>query len=166
MARFTLSRRSVLRGMAGVTVPLPALEIMLGPKPAKAADGLPRRFVVCYGGISVGAYGAPHEYVVPKMTGPKYDLTRGLAPIGKLGMQDQVGIVSGLKIPGQTDGATIPPAGRLPSFHGYTMFPLVCGTKATQGDEPGGPSSDQIVAEQFAREGDVSVHSSIQFRVQ
>jgi hypothetical protein len=168
MARFTLQRRSVLRGMGGVALALPALEAMAPPRRAHAAAAeLPRRYVVCYGGLSVGGYKAPWDYTVPKTTGPDYELTRGLAPIGQLQVKPYVGIVSGLTIPWQQSGGSVPPAGRIASFHGTTMVPQLSGTRSMdRSDRQGGATSDQIVADTFAAVGSMTVHRSLAFRVQ
>ncbi|HET6585142.1 MAG TPA: hypothetical protein VFG69_16910, partial [Nannocystaceae bacterium] len=65
---FRLQRRTLLRGIAGAALALPALEIM-GPSAARAGGGgAPKRFVMMYGGMSIGADGQPN-LVVPDAVG-------------------------------------------------------------------------------------------------
>jgi len=146
-----ISRRAVLLGLGGVGVALPALEIML-PRSARA-DILPRRFVLSYAGTSLGV--ASTKYVVPSGVG-SYELTPGLAPLGDHGVQSEVTIVSGMKIPWQTTGE-IPPGGRPRNFHYYSVSPQIAGTHSELDVSDGGdsvgrnvplePTADQILVE-------------------
>ena len=174
---FRLKRRALLRGIAGSALALPALEIMQ-PTPAHAggSGGPPKRFVMIYGGMSLGAPYAP-QLVVPTGVGQGYDLPRAVTPLGSealpsnpgLGgvgfdVQDHVSIVSGLTVPWDT-GSGVPPGGRTNEFHYNTMGPQTSGMRGGPGrtEEPNGPTADQIVAEAI---GGDSLFPSLSYRVQ
>src|SRR5262245_58309506 len=175
MAGFKLQRRTILKGIGGAVLALPALEIM-HPGRARAAEP-PRRFVVIYGGLSVGADDNP-DLITPDNAGLGYDLKRALLPLGAgalpvnpgLGgqgydVQQHTSIVSGLKLPWDT-GSGVPPGGRsAEQFHYNTMGPQMSGIRGggTAQEAPSGPSVDQIVAD--AIRGDAPYHS-LSFRVQ
>src|SRR5262245_60963276 len=127
MAAVRLDRRAVLRGLGGAILPLPALEIM-APRPVRGAGTAAKRFILCYGGCSVGAFTRPPwDLVVPARTGPGYDIPRGLRGIQDFQVQADVGIVSGLKIPWGPNN-NIPPAGRDGTFsHFSTKVPQTTG---------------------------------------
>lgn len=135
-----LDRRTVLRGIGGVAVGLPALEIMDLAAPGAWAATPPRRFVLSYGGISTGADGRSGDNVVPGAVGKHYDVKRGLRALVDLGIRDDVSVVSGLRVP--DDGS---PGSRPTGFHFNTVGPQIAGTT---GKEPRGPTGDQIVARQ------------------
>src|SRR5262245_58606137 len=112
MPRFRLDRRAVLRGAGGTALALPFLEIMGEGKPRAATA--PKRYIMAYAGISLtgDSLPTPHPHFwTPSKTGTGYDLSRDLAPLGNVpfsnpvrsfkayGVQDQVSVVSGLKIP-------------------------------------------------------------------
>ncbi len=161
MARITLSRRTFLRGASGAAVGLPFLEIM-GEGTARAAVA-PRRYLVCYAGTSLGRDGSTGpQFWTPKNAGPNYDLARGLSPLGKADVfngtrtikaydvQDEVSVVSGLKIPypmtqlsGNRNTPSPTPEGRVSGFHGNTMAPLLSGN--------GNATSDQIVSDAIGK---------------
>ena len=68
--RLRLGRRALLRGLSGAALSLPFLEIMLDAKQADAAAP-PLRFLVCFGGQSLGADDDPlHNDYVPSKVGP------------------------------------------------------------------------------------------------
>ena len=74
MKKRTLSRRAMLTSLGGTAIALPLLEIMLDAKPAAAAPG-PPRYLVLWGGQSMGADGDPLDNdFVPNSVGPNYDL--------------------------------------------------------------------------------------------
>src|SRR5688572_29798661 len=104
MGRFSLDRRTFLRGIGGIVVALPALEIMQPNKGYGAPTGpRPKRFVMSYAASSVGRdnYGADmtQNMVVPATTGKDYAITRGLKALETLGIKADVSIVSGLLVP-------------------------------------------------------------------
>lgn len=160
MRPFRLTRRSVLRGIGGVGVGIPVLEIMT-PRNAYAAP--PTRFVMAYGGSSLGHDGAGPMSIPPKEAGPVWGSTKGLAPIATLGMQRHVGLVSKLKVPWIENG-TMPPGGRTIAFHGGTLVPQATGRKHPNRDAAAtGPSADQIVADTI---GTTTIQKSLVYRVQ
>lgn len=84
MPRFSLSRRSFLRGIAGgatAVVALPALEAMFNGNGTAHSDGSPlaRRFVTFHFGN-----GVIRNRFVPALEGPTYALTPLLAPIANV----------------------------------------------------------------------------------
>lgn len=163
MARFQLTRRSVLRGAGGVTLALPALEIMSQGRRAAAAATDNKYYAVCYGGISVGGYQKPWDLVTPTKTGAAYEITRGLEPIANLQVKDEVGLVSGLKVPwvGARGSTSLPPAGRTVEFHFNSLVQQSAGRVWHESDR--GPTSDQMVADAI---GGATPHRSLAFRVQ
>ncbi len=152
-----LARRTFLRGLGGTAIALPLLEIMTARAsragragPGLDADGMPLRYLVCFGGFSLGTDGDtdPNTFV-PTATGPAYDLPSGLLPLADV--QDHVSVVSGLRIPAPSSGIEAPPGGRAggDSFHFHTN-PLLTGMRQIGGvfsTAVSGPSSDQIVAD-------------------
>jgi Protein of unknown function (DUF1552) len=163
MAR-TIGRRALLRGLGGVAVALPALEIMgqrLGGSSARA-DGLnaPKRYVFCYGAHAIAGQfydgSAPladvQNLIVPLTAGADYALPAGLAPIGDFGVKSDVAIVSGLKIPWAVNGV-VPAGGRCVEFHyGPSVFPQLSGARVLYREHrPTAPSSDQVVADAIAQ---------------
>lgn len=159
-----LSRRTVLRGAAGVAVALPTLEIMLnGNGDAYAAGGaLPKRFAVAFGGHALGGDFDPlHNELVPDLVGPGYDLKRASSTLANNGdVTDRVTIVSGLRIP-YDDGAGIPRGGWGRNFHTQGLCPLFSGMRSAGPDDYRvmGPSSDQVVADAF--EGQTTIRSLV-----
>lgn len=160
MARIKLHRRSFLRGLGGIGLALPALEIML-PRGASAADNGPMRYLFAFGGSSVGTSA---DSVTPTAEGTGYDLTRGLQPLGDLGIQDRVSVVSGLTIPWNT-GTGIPAGGRAVGFHAHSVCPLISGMRSESEDNEAamGPTSEQVVADAI---GGAAPHHSLSYRVQ
>lgn len=152
MKRFTLHRRAVLKGLAGAAVSLPLLELMLDSGRARAQAEPPRRYLVTFGGLSVGN----PELIVPNTVGPGYDVKRALAPLSMHGgVSSEVSVVSGLRLP--QDG----PGGWTGRWHSSSVGPLICGVSATGGSAPGNPlghgdpvaqgvTSDQVVADAIA----------------
>jgi hypothetical protein len=161
-----LSRRTVLRGLGGVGVALPALEAMeiaTRGRAARAQAAKPRRFVLSYGGTSTGAYAGGDE-LVPATVGRGYDVRRALKPLADLGIRDDVTVVTGLVLPWQQNGE-MPPGGRTIEFHYNTVGPQVAGTSTGPGrrGKPKGPTADQLVAGAIAGS---TPHKVLAFRVQ
>ncbi len=136
------TRRRVLRGLGGLCMSLPFLEYF-APRPAHAAPP-PKRYVFMFAGFSIGSYGG--DQMAPPVEGPlTQNLTRGLMPLGDLGVSDHVSLVSGLEIP---VGVTPPAAGRPGPFHSTSHQVLATGQRfdeSNYGLLPG-PSSDWVVA--------------------
>ncbi len=166
MARenFSLSRRSMLKGLGGVSIALPFLEVMLDAKPAfgQSASAVPKRYLVCFGGQSMGADNDPvHNEYVPNLIGPNYDLKTALAPL--VNVKDEISVISDLSIPVASGGA-IPSGGRPVDFHVSTASPLLSGVRSSSSSATSnGPTSDQVVAEAF---GEVTPFKSLVYRIQ
>jgi hypothetical protein len=158
-----LGRRALLRGLGGVAVALPALEIMgLGRKAHAAGPG---RFVLSYAGVSTGAYRADDE-LVPATVGRNYDVKRALKPLADANLRDDVSVVTGLIIPwAATDAEPVPPGGRSRFFHFNTQGPMLAGTStpAARAGKPRGPTADQLVANAIAG---ATKHKVLTYRVQ
>src|SRR5262245_14473828 len=109
MAKLILGRRALLRGIGGVAIALPALEIMFDGKRLRAdTPTIPKRYLVCFDGQSLGGDDDTliNDYA-PNTVGPNYDLKSALAPLSPV--QNDVSVVSGLKIPTAHDnGGAIP----------------------------------------------------------
>src|SRR5262245_28020856 len=126
MRNFSLDRRTLLRGAGGAAVALPFLDVM---RPRRAsAQATPRRYVVCFAGMSLGRdnAGPIHDLlaqIVPTTLGAGYNLPLALMPLAPV--QNDVSIVSGLRIPGSgpggRDGA---------GFHKSTVSPLLTGVSS------------------------------------
>lgn len=168
MKNFKMSRRSVLKGIAGAALGLPVLDVMLnshGTAFASEHDGaLPTRYAVFFGGQSLGADNDPvHNLYVPDRIGRDYDLKTALAPLALYGnIRDEVTVVSGLEIP-SARGGSIPAGGRSDGFHIASLSPLFSGVRSGQGSTVQGVTSDQIVADNIA--GDTTFRS-LNYRVQ
>lgn len=156
-----MSRRALLRGLGGVAVSLPLLEIMLETAPALAQTP-PLRYLVLFGGQSMGSDDdAVHNLFVPDTVGPNYDLKLATQPFADFNVQTEITIVSNLDIPAAMGGA-IPAGGRADDFHINNMGPLLTGVRSTDHDK-GGPTSDQIMADII---GNDTVHKSVSWQVQ
>src|SRR5262245_49482465 len=145
-----ISRRALLRGMGGAAISLPALEVMFDRHGTSFAQGMavPRRYLVCFGGQSLGGDGDPlHNDYVPAAVGRNYDLKSALAPLAPV--KDEVSVVSGLSIP-TANGGPVPAAGRRDDFHVSSLSPLLSGVRSPDNTAAAGPTSDQIVAAAIA----------------
>lgn len=143
-----LSRRHLLRGVGGVSLGLPLLELMLDTKAfAQNAPTPPKRYLVFFDGQSLGADNDQrHDDLVPNTVGRNYDLKSALAPLGAL--KNEVSVVSGLRIPWAAEsGGMIPAGGRRDAFHVSTVSPLLAGMRSSASTAAAmGPTSDQLVA--------------------
>jgi Protein of unknown function (DUF1552) len=175
-----ISRRLLLRGIGGTVVGLPLLEAMLdGPTARRAhAAELPRRYVVVFGGFSLGASSSvgssaaasePIDFV-PRTAGRGYDLPAALAPLGVSGVAGDVSVVSGLKVPwAKENGGVVPAGGRPDTFHALTASGLLSGVRSDPGEGENsharcsGPTSDQIVAPILAG---ATAFPSLQYRAE
>lgn len=164
MSRTRLSRRALLRGAGGVALALPFLEGMLRNS-AHAQSMIPKRYVVCFGGQSMGADNDPLDNVfAPTTVGPNYDLKTGTLPLGPV--KNDVSIISNLHIPRPYDvggGTAVPAGGARDEFHVSTLSPLLSGMRADADTYSTGVTSDQILAAEIA--GNTTFKSLI-YRVQ
>ncbi|MCA9623766.1 MAG: DUF1552 domain-containing protein [Myxococcales bacterium] len=141
-------RRAFLRGLGGIAVGLPFLEIMT-PRTANAAPA-PLRYVVAFAGSSLGMDSTNN--VTPDNEGSLMaNLTRGLSPLADVGVVDACTYVSGMTIPWGPDGS-IPAGGRAIGFHAHTPCPLLTGMRSASDDDERltGPTSDWIAAQTLA----------------
>lgn len=146
-----LSRRHLLRGLGGIGIGLPLMEIMLDGKAfAQAAPNPPKRYLVFFDGQSLGGDDdTVHNQFVPNTVGRNYDLKTALAPLGAL--KDDVSVISNLRIPwAAMNGGTVPAGGRRDAFHVNTISPLLSGMRDPGGTRCDGPTSDQLVANAIA----------------
>ena len=143
------TRRRFLRGLGGVAIALPFLELFAPRKATADVPVKPKRYVFAFGGSSMGLDDT--QRVVPLVEGPlAANLTRGLAPLGDEGVADVTSVVSGLLIPW---GSPVPTAGRRIAFHATSTCPLACGVQSSEIDgeeELTGPTSDWVVADTIA----------------
>lgn len=164
MSRTPLSRRALLKGAGGVAMALPLLEAMLRGNEAFAQSVTPRRYIVCFGGQSMGADNDPVPNVfVPNAVGPNYDLKIGTQPLASV--KNDVSIVSGLRIPRPYDvgGTAIPAGGARDDFHVSTLSPLLSGVRADGNTYSRAITSDQLLAAQIAGN---TTFKSLVYRVQ
>lgn len=170
MASNPFGRRSLLRGLGGIAIALPALEIMTRSSVAQAA-GAPLRYAYFFGGNNTmvrcanGYDGAiPLEtaqyldlclrLIAPKNVGRNYDLAASMTPLTDLGVKDDISIVSDLKIPTGTGNSSIPAGGRYYHYHTSTLIPQTTGMRCLEWDfgsylesQYTAPTHDQIVAD-------------------
>jgi len=171
-----ISRRAVLRGIGGAAVTLPFLEIMADAAPARAA-GIPKRYMVCVAGSSLGSGNVDiDETYVPTRTGFDYDLKTALEPFagGMLpsgasysGVQDEISVVTDLRIPwAAMNGGSVPAGGRPDNHHETMVSPLLAGVRTPSGETSKcfGATSDQVVA--AALGGEETLFHSLQYCVQ
>ncbi|MFL5320623.1 MAG: DUF1552 domain-containing protein [Myxococcaceae bacterium] len=164
MARIKLSRRTLLKGAGGIAMALPLLEAMMDGREALAQAVTPRRYIVCFGGQSMGADGDPvHNVFAPTTVGPNYDLKTGTQPLQSV--KDDVSIISDLSIPRPYDvgGTTVPAGGARDDFHVSSLSPLLSGVRADDNTYSRGVTSDQVIAKEIA--GNTTFPSLI-YRVQ
>lgn len=130
---------------------LPILEAMVDGNKAFAQTVAPRRYIVAFGGQSMGADGDPvHNLFAPDTVGPNYDLKVGTQPLQSV--KDDVSIISDLSIPRPYDvgGGAVPAGGARDDFHVSSLSPLLSGVRSGSGTYSQGVTSDQIMAGQIA----------------
>jgi hypothetical protein len=145
MARFKLSRRTVLRGMAGgslVTMALPTLEAMLNNNGTAYADGadLACRFISYF-----WADGVNIDRFEPAQTGASWSLSEEMAPLAPV--KDYINILTGLDSPSTVaithhEGMTV--------FNGYNFV-----NQNGLNSDAGGPTIEQLVADAVAADSTV-----------
>lgn len=142
LRKFKLSRRTILRGMAGgaaVTVALPTLEAMLNNHATAYAngDGMPTRFISFFWGNGVML-----DRFEPSVTGPAWELTEELAPFAPV--KEYVSVLTGLL---NRCANQITHHEGMTAFSGYTFAPS--GGPGFASDF-GGPTIDQLIADAIA----------------
>lgn len=153
MKRFTLSRRTMLRGAvggAGVALALPLLEAMLNNNGTALAAGgpLPRRLVTWFFGNGValkdvGNAGAGLRWA-PDEQGPGYPLTPQLAPLGPVA--EYCSLLSGFDIKAAAAHRRGHHDGVAGFFSGHPFIELPHADNSYS-SKFGGPSVDQVAAE-------------------
>ena len=166
---FRLDRRTMLRGIGGALVGLPALECMLdanGRAYAQSGGSIPKRYAIVFAGQSIGGDGWPKNrsriagqviteeghFIAPAVTGTDYAITTPLQPLSTL--KSDFSIVSNMRIPfdpNSTDASAVPPGGAYRDFHGGGKSPLLCGVRSTEAAfRCQGITSDQVIANMHA----------------
>ncbi len=148
MARTPFGRRRLLRGLGGVSLALPFLEIF-APQTARAGQKR-GRYSFMFAGFSIGSYG--NDKIANAPLGPwNGEVTRALTPLLDHGVDDVVSLVSGLDIP---VGAEIPAAGRPTAFHSTSHQVLATGQRYNpqMGGQMPGPTSDWVAAGVLAQD--------------
>lgn len=148
MASKSIHRRTLLRGLGGLAIALPALEIMNNRQAKAGGSSVPKRYFISYHGVSTGAYGT--DMITPTTTGQGYELLRSMNPVADLAMQNEISLVTGLKLPYGEAGQAAPTAGRTAAFHRNTVSAVICGKASETYGTPTAPTSDQLVAAQIA----------------
>ncbi len=179
MRRLILDRRTVLRGIGGVSVGLPALECMLDGNGEALAQGgaIAKRYAIVFAGQALGGDNWEKDrfavagvrktegghFIAPAETGSSYPTTTPLRPLERL--KGDFNLVSGMRIPynpTSTDGAAVPVGGAFRDFHGGGSSPLLCGFRSTTASFTcEGPSSDQVVAALPENKGKTSTDSLV-----
>ncbi len=160
-----LHRRTFLRGLGGIAVGLPVLELMLDRHgEALAAGGsVPCRFFVGFHGQAMGGDGDPEpDRYRPSAFGPDYDLKDATMPLGNYGdVRQQVSIISNLRIPYNNSG----PGSWNNAFHLGALPPLLCGvSNPDDSSYCRGVTADQVVADAIG--ADTKFASGLQYQVQ
>lgn len=153
MKRFTLSRRTMLRGVLGgsaVALALPPLEAMLNANGDALANGdpLPRRLITWFFGNGV-ALVDPFDgnnnglRWTPSGEGPDYALSPQLAPLQ--GVKEYVSVVSNLEVRAKHPEVRGHHTGVSGFFSGFPYIKLDP-MGANYSSKFGGPSIDQVAA--------------------
>ncbi len=142
LRNFKLSRRSVLRGLAGgaaVSVALPPLEAMMNANGTALAngEGLPLRFVSFFWGNGVVL-----DRFEPSITGPGWELTEELAPFAAV--KNYVSVLTGIQ---NRCAMQITHHEGMTAFSGYTFAPS---NGPGFSSNYGGPTIDQVIADAIA----------------
>ncbi|MFO0550827.1 MAG: DUF1552 domain-containing protein [Polyangiaceae bacterium] len=139
MSRFALSRRTFLRGAAGLgvaSVGLPMLDAMLNTNGTALAGGapLPKQFVLWFMGNGVRL-----DRWEPTQTGATYTLSEELAPLANV--QDYLKVITGLQ---NWCAYQVTHHEGMTAYSGYTMTEL-------NGlfSKSGGPTIDQVIADRI-----------------
>ncbi len=133
-----VSRRSLLRGMGGVAVGLPPLEIMLRTRMGRAAGAAvagapPPRYTASWAGVALSPDGGGgSEGVTPKSQGLNWAAPRSLKALADFGILSDITVVSGLLIPWNAANPPFP-AGKGNLVHFNTMGPQLSGTRGGGG---------------------------------
>lgn len=160
-----LHRRTFLRGLGGIAVGLPVLELMLDRhgEALAAGGGVPCRFFVGFHGQAMGGDGDPEpDRYRPSAFGANYDLKDATMPLGNYGdVRQEVSIISNLRIPYNNSG----PGSWNNAFHLGALPPLLCGvSNPDDSSYCRGVTADQVVADAIG--ADTKFASGLQYQVQ
>jgi len=169
MKRFTLNRRTMLRGFLGggaIALALPPLEAMLNGNGDALADGkpLPRRFGTWLFGNGVALENPfdpnnPRLLWTPSGQGPDYTLSPQLMPLADL--KEYVSVISNLQLRARHPEARGHHTGVAGFFSGFPYIKLDP-MGAVYSSKFGGPSIDQVAAAVIGHE---TFLPSIQLRI-
>ena len=147
-----ISRRFVLRGLGGIGVALPLLDIMERPRQARAQAAAPtRRFIVFY-----EQTGIIYNQWKPTGSGTSFTLSPTLAPLAPL--QSKINVIDGL-----TNKAATGPGDDHQKGMGTMLTGIELVGPTTKAPTAGGISIDQAVASGI---GATSKFKSLEFGVQ
>jgi hypothetical protein len=125
-----LSRRTLLRGVGGISLSLPFLEAMAPAKARAQAAAQAKRLVFVY---------FPNGYIkshwTPKSEGAGYELTSSLEPLADI--KGKFNVLSGL---------ACDPAKTTSGFHDRAIASYMTGVEMVRGEVRSGVSADQIAA--------------------
>jgi hypothetical protein len=146
-----LDRRSVLRGLGGLALGLPLLDVMRGGAAQAGAGDIPKRYLLAFGGFSLTSDNTEEPpLLVPYGEGYGYALHETASSLADL--QGDLTWLSGLSIPRGTSDSDIPPGGRhydQNAFHQHGN-PMLAGLRMVGDGRDGvvtGPTTDQRVAD-------------------
>ena len=140
----------MLRGAAGACVGLPLLEAMLPSGKTCAATLLKNRFILGFGGISMGISEGAADLMTPNQTGRDFAFRPASASLQSV--RPDVSLITGLEIPVSKTAAD--PGGRNPRFHSAPVGPLLCGIRtdsSTTSHVPQGITADVVANNALAR---------------
>jgi hypothetical protein len=163
--RRILSRRTLLKGIGGAVVGLPALECMLNAHGTALAQagGMPLRYAIVFAGQALGgddwarnesringeSWNQAGDHITPATVGAGFEITTPLRPLANY--LSDFSIVTGMRIPyseNSTEAAEVPMGGAYREFHGGGASPLLCGTRSQEGSfSAQSITSDQIIAD-------------------
>lgn len=146
-----LHRRALLRGLGGLAIALPLLEAMRPKGAAAAADPVPLRYLLAFGGFSLATDNTNEpSLVLPYGEGRGYVLHETAAGLADL--RDDLLWLTGVSIPRAAAGQPIPAGGRhhdQAAFHQH-QNPFFAGMRMVGDGRDAtvtGPSTDQVVAD-------------------
>lgn len=155
-----ISRRALIRGIGGTAIALPTLEAMLPRGKTAFAQASPLRYLVCFTGQGLASDAGGGGVFTPNKIGADYDLKPALAPLASV--KNEVTVVSGMRIPVGTGPGDCYTA----TLHDASLSPLLAGVRSiTPNGRCRGATSDQIVADAFAKTKATTFHS-LAYRIQ
>lgn len=149
--KLELDRRTLLRGLGGLAIGLPMLDVMRPRRSAAGEPEVPKRYLVGFGGFSLCMdHTTTPPLAVPAGVGRDYVLHPLAANLHDL--HDDLLWLSGMSIPIAPAGGQPPPGGRhhnQNSFHQH-LNPMLAGMRQVgdgRSTKVTGPTTDQRVAD-------------------